>query len=387
MLLAEAMRGTFFYYAEANLVCLLIFVFILVKNLTNVDRQERQRCFDRVLILHILYFAFDSLWMYLHSGARCSDDYVLSGLIDVILFTIAAFGACNWYIYLEIMLGSDFIKGRRARLLCSVPAILTSLLAVLGFVRDFDYWDGSGKGLHTTWYYALMISIPFLYVMLAVVRAFYKACRKEAAARRHVYVSAGIYPLAIALTSVLQVFFLDVPILCYGCTLAMIYVYVNSLDNLISLDPLTQLNNRNELRRFLLNMQHHPEIGVYLLMIDVDKFKGINDRYGHLAGDKALRCIADSLRESCASCSKRHFIARYGGDEFIIAAIADREEEVKELCSLIRGTITAKNKESGAEFDLTVSIGYARLGSEEDALHHCLSAADAELYKIKRARE
>ena len=377
------MGESFFYYVEANLVCLVIFAFILAKNVMSVDRQERQRCFDRVLILHILYFAFDSLWMYLHSGGLWSEDCVLSGLVDGCLFSIAAFGACNWYIYLEIMLESEFIKGRRSRILCSIPAMLTSLLAVLGFVRDFDYWNGSGSGLHMTWYYGLMISIPFLYVILATVRAFYMACRKENAARRHVYVSAGIYPLVIAISSVLQVLYLKVPILCYGCTLAMVYVYVNSLDNLISQDPLTQLNNRNELRRFLLGLQHHPEVSVYLLMIDVDKFKGINDRFGHLEGDRALRCIADSLRESCARCTKRHFIARYGGDEFVIAAIADSEEEVKDLCSIIRSRVVDKHRACGADYELTVSIGYARLGHEEDALQRCLAAADAQMYQMK----
>ncbi|MBP5156875.1 MAG: GGDEF domain-containing protein [Treponema sp.] len=375
-----------FYYIEANLVCLLIFAFILVKNIASVDRQERQRCFDQVLILHILYFLFDSLWMLLYSGTIQTGSGVLPNLVDAILFSIGAFGAYYWYLYLEIMLEADFVKSSRARLLRASPAIATMLLAIIGFIMKFNYWGMEQDGIHTTGMYGLMIVMPLLYVLAATAKAFIGAFRKENAPRRGLYISAGIYPLAIMLSAVMQVFNLYVPIICCGCTLAMIYVYVNSLDNLISQDPLTQLNNRSELKRFLLNMRHHPETGIYLMMIDVDKFKGINDRFGHLEGDAALRCVADSLRWACTKCSKRHFIARYGGDEFTVAAIADDEQEVKDLCSLINDTVAEKNRERGAAYELRLSIGYARLGKEEDAVRNCLAAADEALYRQKKAR-
>ncbi len=375
-----------FFYVEANIVCLLIFAFILVKNLTSVDRQEKQRCFDRVLILHILYFIFDSLWMLLYSGTVQTKNEMLADVVDVIIFSIIAFGAYNWYIYLGMMLELDGVKTFRGRLLRAIPACVTVTLAVLGFLKRFNYWGFDGGEIHTTWLYAVMVIIPLLYVLIASARAFYEAFKKENATRRHVYISAGVYPLAISLVAVLQTLKLKEPLLCFGCTVAMIYVYVNSLDNLISQDPLTQLNNRNELKRFLINTRHHPETRVYLLMMDVDKFKGINDKYGHLEGDNALRCVADSLREACTMCTKRHFIARYGGDEFIVAAIAENEEEVTELCALIRKTVTKKNKARGSAYDLALSIGYARLGNEDDAVRRCLAAADAALYRQKQSR-
>ncbi len=375
-----------FYYIEANLVCLLIFAFILVKNVTGVDRQEKQRCFDRVLILHILYFIFDSLWILLYSGPLKAEIPALPGLIDVILFSIAAFGAYNWYIYLAIQLEAGSVKTARSRFLRAIPAIATVLLSVTGFALKFNYWDDSSENMGTNGMYALMIAMPFLYVLTATAKAFCGAFKKENVPRRNLYISAGIYPLAIMISAILQVFNLEVPILCYGCTLAMIYVYVNSLDNLISQDPLTQLNNRSELRRFLTNMQHRTDTAIYLMMMDVDKFKGINDKFGHLEGDSALRCIADSLRWACTKCSNRHFIARYGGDEFTIAAIADDEQEVKDLCSLINSTVEEKNRERGAAYELKLSIGYARLGTEEDAVRNCLAAADAALYAQKKTR-
>lgn len=380
------MHESCLYYIEANVVCLLIFAFILVKNITSVDRQERQRRFDCVLILHIIYFAFDSLWILLYSGAIRTEATNLPNLVDVILFSIAAFGAYNWYIYLAILLGDESVKKLRFRLIRAIPAFVTVMLAVAGFLLQFNYWTTEQEKLQTTWLYVLVTAMPLLYVLSAAVKAFGGAFKKENTPRRSLYISAGIYPLAIALTAVLQMFFLEIPIICYGCTLAMVYVYVNSLDNLISQDPLTQLNNRNELRRFLLNMLHHPETGVYLMMMDVDKFKDINDRYGHLEGDRALRCVADSLRWACTKCSRRHFIARYGGDEFTVAAIADDETEVRRLCELIHDTVSQKNREQGAEYELRLSIGYAKLGREENAIRNCLAAADAALYKQKQAR-
>lgn len=118
-------------------------------------------------------------------------------------------------------------------------------------------------------------------------------------------------------------------------------------------------------------------------MIDANKFKGINDTYGHIQGDAALERIADALRLSCKDLKHRASIARYGGDEFAVLVIADEKSEIEVLCEKIKDNVVALNKKANAPYDLTVSIGLARAdrGKELKAL---IEEADEELYEDKK---
>mgnify|MGYP002737656633 CR=1 FL=1 len=69
---------------------------------------------------------------------------------------------------------------------------------------------------------------------------------------------------------------------------------------------------------------------VYLLMMDADGFKQINDRYGHVEGDHALQVISAALKEVCSASGG--FIARYGGDEFVVLQKATAEQDIMDLC-------------------------------------------------------
>jgi diguanylate cyclase (GGDEF)-like protein len=120
-------------------------------------------------------------------------------------------------------------------------------------------------------------------------------------------------------------------------------------------------------------------------MIDLYKFKMINDHYGHIEGDYALKRAADALKSACADNVYKTFIARYGGDEFIIVAKTDSEELIKKLCADIKATLIRLNDEAGAKYDLTASIGYAHYNGGIDEFQSAMSEADEALYRDKKA--
>lgn len=78
------------------------------------------------------------------------------------------------------------------------------------------------------------------------------------------------------------------------------------------------------------------------VVIDVNKFKSINDTYGHIQGDNALKNIAESLRLGCRVLSRRANIARYGGDEFAVLFEADTPDDTR----LLEASIYAQKNSS-----------------------------------------
>lgn len=149
-------------------------------------------------------------------------------------------------------------------------------------------------------------------------------------------------------------------------------------------DVLTGLPNRRELRRRLeLELGRVRRYGqaVSVLVLDVDGLKAINDRWGHLRGDAALRAVADALTHSCRQAD---LPARYGGDEFVVLAPSTSAAEAAELAERVRQRLRDSSPGSEPWLAPRVSVGIAdsSWSTDADAL---LGAADAALYAAKTA--
>jgi len=155
-----------------------------------------------------------------------------------------------------------------------------------------------------------------------------------------------------------------------------------------TLDALTGVTNRRGFEEALAQMpREHPEgaPGPCLLLIDLDHFKQINDRYGHVFGDTVLKNIAHAIR----SCVKgRDLVARFGGEEFVVLLPATALAGAMALAEQIRGTIAGARIRRGNTSEtigaITVSIGVATWRSGEGA-ETMIERADRALYQSKSA--
>ena len=123
-------------------------------------------------------------------------------------------------------------------------------------------------------------------------------------------------------------------------------------------------------------------MGLAILMVDVDHFKRINDRYGHLVGDIVLREVSGIIRESTRA---DDLVARYGGEEFIVSLPCSAPELAAERAERIRMNVAARRiRTTGHELRVTVSIGLA-CGSPDRPLRtmSMIQAADEALYQAK----
>ena len=120
-------------------------------------------------------------------------------------------------------------------------------------------------------------------------------------------------------------------------------------------------------------------------MLDVNKFKKINDSYGHVEGDNALIHCANALKK--ANKDSNNFIGRYGGDEFIIIADLQSDFDADLICEKIRNELAKICKEEKIPYDLSLSFGYASYKKEMRTMQSFIAAADEKLYEAKKARD
>lgn len=151
-------------------------------------------------------------------------------------------------------------------------------------------------------------------------------------------------------------------------------------------DPLTGLPLRYGIETEFRQMQQlcaRANLSLYVMMIDIDHFKKINDTYGHLVGDIALRHIADTLKHFKRDSEPLY---RFGGEEFVLL-IADKSSNgiattSQRLIDAVRGSPVPLP--DGDEIKLTVTLGVSRVDGEED-LANVIERADKALYRGKHS--
>ena len=372
------------FYIEANIVCIIIFLMMFMREMGSVGRQAKQMVFVNITIAHMLYFICDTAWVLVISDIIPKNFYTASAVNvfnAILLSAITGF----WFVYVELSQGEKYIAQFKRRILVLTLAMLeTAIILVLFVFFPRTVIDENYE--MTTAYYVVFISIPAIYIIISSVRSFIRAARKENYAVRFQYIVCGVYPVIITVFGIIQVAWLNAPVFCFGSTIMMLYVYIISLNDQVSIDELTHLNNRMQLKKYIVSESSRANADktvYYILMIDLNKFKQINDQYGHVEGDRALIRTADALKLACADNPLKTFIARYGGDEFIIVAKTDDEEKIKGLCKGIKETMNRLNDESGSEYRIDACIGYASYCGDIKRFQEALGQADEALYKEK----
>lgn len=156
------------------------------------------------------------------------------------------------------------------------------------------------------------------------------------------------------------------------------------LSQMASTDSLTQLNNR---RALLDRLEDHWALAerygrpLCCIMVDVDRFKSVNDTYGHHTGDVVLRTVATMLRE----CLRRHDVCgRLGGEEFCIVCPETPLEGAVIVAERLREAIAARVIDAGDHtLQVTASFGVAVRGDSDSRSQDMINRADAMLYKAK----
>jgi diguanylate cyclase (GGDEF)-like protein/PAS domain S-box-containing protein len=156
----------------------------------------------------------------------------------------------------------------------------------------------------------------------------------------------------------------------------------DQLRKLAVTDELTGLRNRRSFEERLVmefSMARRRKRELSVLLIDVDNFKTINDRWGHAAGDEVLRRLGTILRTTVRL---PDLPARYGGEEFVVLLPESGEESAMGLARRVRQRVAAEDWENEP---LTISVGMAAMNESLESGFQLVELADEALYAAKRA--
>ncbi|HVV44466.1 MAG TPA: HD domain-containing phosphohydrolase, partial [Bryobacteraceae bacterium] len=159
------------------------------------------------------------------------------------------------------------------------------------------------------------------------------------------------------------------------------------METSITTDYLTNLPNA---RSLFLSLDHEvsraarTESSLAIVVADLDGFKQINDRFGHLAGNRVLRIVANGLREHCGP---NDYVARLGGDEFVMLIPYTADEDVETKIEHMRSVARKAGESTPEPSYLAISVGIAHFPDDGTDAEQLLAEADRRMYKGKQQRK
>ena len=372
-------------YAEIYLICIIIVWLCLYWVTRRSSGSASERWLYITLIAFLISHGANFLFT-LFNGARLIPSLVhpLSYFFKTVYHLSLCLGVYTWCGYADVECRGQLFTSRKKRLLTAIPlaAMAVLILSNLWTHQLFTIDEGEAYARRGMFHLEMGLLVAFT-AAFSIKLVLRRQSETDPIKRSHMMLVAS-FPLCLMVAWALSFIGESVPVINVAITIELLCLFMGTSTQQISLDKLTQVNNRQNLLGFLdYKLLNHDE-KIFLLMMDLDYFKTINDTYGHLEGDDALIRAATALKMACGGFKRRPYIARYGGDEFIVV-IESTKPEAEALIANIREQLEMLNSQANRPYNLKFSIGVGEYHPGMNA-NDLIEAADHALYEIKRAR-
>ncbi len=375
-------------YVLCNLMCIAIMTILCYQSSLQYKIIRDERIFLEVMLISVIMFLSDINW-FLVEGQEGKLFRFINVVSNGSYLLMTALMGFTLLIYVDLKYCKRTeVQASKRFFIYSLPLIAFMLLLATSQFSHLVFYVDANNNYQRGPLYIVQVAVAMFYVIYATILARMAAryIHRSRAVRKETF-SLSAFSLMALGGGLVQMMIPTLPVLSMTLTVSILFIYLNVQSKQIYIDTLCGINNRRQFNIYIesvLNTKKKKKGDLYLLMMDIDKFKEINDTYGHTEGDFALINVAEILARVCA----RHddFTARYGGDEFAIVCYRKEAEEVEGLKADILEEIKVFNETSEKPYKVSVSIGSARLEYDQDT-ESAINKADEQLYQIKAARE
>lgn len=371
-----------FSYIEVNLLCIILLLIAFQRLHQNrFSLSSSQRYMRRLIMVTVLMCVADIVAILSRGRVFCGARAIIQ-ISNLVYFVCMPTVSFLWLKYIYARTHHHISKFKKA--LLHLPLIAFALFAlgnplhnILFSVNEANlYVRGSGVPFHWV--------ISLFYFFVATVETARSYLAAPTSILKNKYRPLLLFLFWPTISCVIQILFYGISTIGAGITIAIILVNFKTLDLRISVDEVTGINNRRQLMPYIeLLLARHKSQPLTVMMMDINKFKQINDNYGHIFGDEALRQAAAALREVCESLNERAFLCRYGGDEFVLISTNTDAEYVADLTARLTEAVSNAALED-SPYDLSISVGSAvGVCDTVDDFLQLIHQADEKMYTVK----
>ncbi|MGI6765894.1 MAG: GGDEF domain-containing protein [Lentihominibacter sp.] len=298
--------------------------------------------------------------------------------LDTILFINSSIFAFLWVVYADYKLFTDINRIRRIYPFMAIPAILIIIGCLINLVTPVFFVIDEYNVYQRTVFSFIPYVVTYFYVVHGVLLIYSYRNKVD----KYLFLPAILFMTPIMVGSLLQFIFYGYSFMWLGVAIGLTLLFVNVQNEASYVDMLSGLFNRQYLNKLLLHINNTAGVPAGI-MLDIDSFKNINDKFGHIAGDDAIAAAGKILRTAVG---EKGTIFRYGGDEFIILMHINSQKEIEEMIEAVKTQATLFNESEDRPYKISFSIGYSIYEIKHDSIDDFLKKMDASMYEDKKRK-
>ena len=375
-----------YIYVAINLFCAFFSLLLLSKFSFQVGTSREICLFHLMNGTYLFYLVLEILWV-LSVTETIPLPPLATGLIKALDSMIIPFMVYLWFWFAEERFHSKFAYKPLFKIIFSIPLALMIIMYASSFFTGAIFRITPQLTVeHGPLFFFTGIIDNFYGAAIIIHGAILYITGKREHDKKHYWTQVIFIGICTA-SGIFDAVFKTTPVMTLAIAFSFVYLFVNQLEPHIYSaysDALTGLNNRRHADKYLLEFIEGttPDNPFYLFMMDIDRFKEINDTLGHLEGDRALKIVSKAI--DAVTDDFRGFAARWGGDEFVVMIRHPKEGSFPErFANAVDEKIKHHARQHLVEYPLGMSIGHAICDSTEDTISNIVDIADRMLYENK----
>lgn len=358
---------------------LLVLLFLLLDSRANKRRYSRTSNYFRIVIYVTMLILFVEAVSFAVDRRPGTLMYWAGYLSNAFLFVMNLAPLSLWLVYLDECIVTDDAEKKRKRIVYLVfNAIVVGIVIVnvfTGILFDITGQNEYVRGPAVYWIMPLNIVL-----YLGYLPSIYRYRKFTSGRIYELILVLGIFPIVGA---AIQLLFYGTPLIWPMMALIALAAHILVEKEEIRRDCLTGLLSRGQMEARARYIIEH-RLPFSMIMLDIDRFKSINDRYGHEEGDQVLCVIANLLAKSIKQVDSAY---RYAGDEFILIIESGHPEAANRVIERLTSNLVKFNESNQKPFPITFSAGAVFYdGTAEIGVIDLFTKADERMYRNKKIR-
>lgn len=369
-----------FFVVDINIVAMImlsIIIYIAYKTLDKIDRVNKT--FLTLSFFIVLEMFLETFVCFIDGirGEFLKSIYYISCFV---IFILAPFLSYLWFTFIKSWISPNKKEIFHRSIFLALPILINFFLVVSSLNNGNVFYIDSENIYHRGPLFLLTVLISYSYLILGCFWVI--SHRKKILKGEFVpFLAFGFFPL---LGGIIQILFYKILLIWSSAAFSLVVVYIFLQKRMIHLDYLTGAWTRESFFGYFHQRYSQTYEEVPMIFVDIDNLKMINDKYGHIEGDYAIKKSVNIIKNSLR---KTDIITRYGGDEFIITLDVEKTKDVERILERINRSFEKYNKYSNKEYKLSVTFGHGSYSKNYETLEKFIGIIDNKMYENKRLKK
>lgn len=382
-------------YTSITITNLLLLIILHVKIKRGYVNIPHAKFLCRTIVFTFMLNIMDCIWEYATYGGMKPTPQI-GMLINTVYFIVLHFAYFYLFIYFFSNVVNNALPAKKISFMM-VPTLIIILLNLLNLKYHFLFSITPDGRYVREQFCMLEYVLPYLYIPIPWIKnlKLIKKSKEEGIPYKKINRNTITAPITIGIMGTVGMFIDTAPLISVAITYVITFIYLDSVEDYITVDPISALPNNIEFieelkyRIDIENLKHRDNL--YIIVIDILGLRKINEKYGYNEGDRVIRRVSDSLRRKTSLGDKLNLYAcRYSGPQYFLVVNTDDSNDIMTYCANLQTRVNNSNAINLVDYNVELMFGFCKYKDKYkvmDFIELALGNLEANKHKYKELKK